>query len=98
MNMLNKAMGWMLTVVAVTALTAGAYGQNTGQKTQTHEWPSFESADKDANGSVDTKEALSLRGFNFNVADKDKNGKIDKSEYETAMKEQNQKGMGKKGS
>lgn len=96
MNKLNNAMGSMLAVIAVTALTAGAYGQNTGQKT--HEWPSFEAADQDANGSVDTKEALSLRGFNFKVADKDKDGKISKSEYETAMKEQNQKGMGKKGS
>lgn len=95
MNMLNKVMGSMLAVIAVAALTTGAYGQS-GQTT--HEWPSFESVDKDANGSVDSKEALSLRGFNFKVADKDKNGKIDKSEYETAMKEQSGKPMGKKGS
>jgi Ca2+-binding EF-hand superfamily protein len=96
MNALSKVTGLVLATIAMTALTAGAYGQNTGQKTQ--EWPSFESVDKDANGSVDTKEALSLRGFNFKVADKDKDGKINKSEYETAMKEQNQKGMSKKGS
>jgi Ca2+-binding EF-hand superfamily protein len=96
MNVLSKAVGLSLAIIALTALTAGAYGQNTGQKTQ--EWPAFESADRNADGTVDSKEALSLRGFNFKVADKDKDGKISKSEYETAMKEQNQKGMGKKGS
>ena len=96
MNASSKAVGLVLAIIAATALTAGAYGQNTGQKTP--EWPAFESADKDANGSVDTKEALSLRGFNFKLADKDKDGKIDKSEYETALKEQSGTGTGKKGS
>lgn len=87
MRALTKAMGYM--VAAALGLTAAAGGAYAGEKGA--EWPSFQEADKDANGILDAAEALSLRGFNFKAADKDKDGKVSQGEYETAMKEQSAK-------
>jgi hypothetical protein len=45
----------------------------------------FESADKDKDGSVSRTEASAIQGLDFSTADADKNSTLSRQEFQTAM-------------
>ena len=47
--------------------------------------PSFDTADRDKNGTVDQAEASTVPGLNFSSADADKNESLSRQEFMTAM-------------
>ena len=70
---------------AVTALLSAACTERQAEKSVAKEWPSFQEADQDSNGALDTQEAALIAGLNFSAVDSDYNGKISESEYAAAM-------------
>ena len=48
------------------------------------QWPSFQDADKDKSGALESKEAKAIKGLDFKAADADRDGKVSQAEYEMA--------------
>jgi PBP1b-binding outer membrane lipoprotein LpoB len=72
--------------VAAIALLSAACTERQPEQSVTNEWPTFQEADKDGSGALDSKEAASITGLNFTAADIDYDGKISESEYEVVRK------------
>lgn len=75
--------------LAATALLSVACTERQVEQSAVNEWPSFQEADKDGSGALDSQEAASIAGLNFTAADIDYDGKISKSEYEIVRKNAN---------
>jgi hypothetical protein len=75
MKVFRKAQALAVTALAFSALALAAMPG----------WPSFEQADKDRNGTLDSKEASVIKGLDFKAVDTNRDGVISKQEYETAM-------------
>ncbi len=94
MTALTKTLALAATVAAVLG---AACTERPAQTSAAREWPSFQEADKDGNGGLDSQEAASIAGLNFSAADSDYDGKISESEYETALKGVNKQAKGEAG-
>lgn len=75
-----------IAVAAAALLSAACTQETQTEQSATNEWPSFQEADKDGSGALDTQEAASITGLNFTAADINYDGKISESEYEVVRK------------
>jgi len=83
MSMIKKSAALAVTVLS---LAGAAYAAA--------QWPSFQDADKDKSGALESKEAKAIKGLDFKAADADRDGKVSQVEYEMAKSEQSGGGMG----
>lgn len=91
MTTLQRSMALM---AAAVALLGAACTERQAERSAANEWPSFQEADKDGNGALDSQEAASVAGLNFSAADSDYDGKLSQSEYEAALKSANKQAKG----
>lgn len=73
MSMIKKSAALAVTVLS---LAGAAYA--------VAQWPSFQEADKDKSGALDSKEVKAIKGLDFKAADADRDGRVSQVEYEMA--------------
>lgn len=83
MSMIKKS-----AALAVTVLSFAGAAYAVAQ------WPSFEDADKDKSGVLESKEAKAIKGLDFKTADTDSDGKVSQAEFEVAKAGSGGGGMG----
>lgn len=73
MSMIKKSAALAVTVMS---LAGAAYA--------VAQWPSFQDADKDKSGTLESKEAKAIKDLDFKAVDTDRDGKVSQQEYEMA--------------
>lgn len=76
MSMTKKSAALAVTVLSLAGAAFAAA-----------QWPSFQEADKDKSGALESKEVKAIKGLDFQAADADRDGKVSQVEYEMAKSE-----------